>query len=564
MRVRAVRRAPRNAAGRRRCRAPSHSGTLFRGVRKFNCLVQALAVVALACSSLEPNASPGESCDRLGASRCGTTAGQELLFCDHDRRWRRGRCPGRQVCTSENGGEAACRDPVIECFNQPEGSRVCLGNEVHACSADWASSSKVSDCEGAKPVCARGECVACQPSSRRCGLSLPQLCSEQGVWEDQAACAAPTTKCVLGRCERPDTIGTECRTADDAVFEVQWTTSTTPEGATYRVRSIGGSPSAPGWTIHHRPAGVPDDYFARDQVVKDNAIIDYDVPLALMPAPNSALGPEQAPLSILTCPDGTCVASPVKSECKTVYAKPPPPAPPRPRRIAVVGDELLASNQTCADLAGSPDEAKACAPTLEDVLLGKDKPDRSKYSAWVSYQEAAGSYWWLHVVREQATTRPDVMVLAVANHDVLRILEVPDAQRLIQRQLTERAVYEAIDVVRAANAEAHVVLVTVSTRGTAEYTAEATLLNQMMWRIRDEAQFDGKILVAGWDKVAPIHCGTAWLEPNGPKCERVFLDDQIHLRPAGHELRNEFIAFAIHYAFNPLPSAASALSSESR
>jgi hypothetical protein len=385
---------------------------------------------------------------------------------------------------------------------------------------------------------------------------LPQRCSDQGVWEDQTACVAPTTKCVLGRCEPPDTIGTACRTADEALFEVQWTTTTTPAGTSYRVRSIGGSPSAPGWKLHHRPARVATEYyFARDHVVTDSDIIDYEVPLELIPSPYPDLGPELSPLSILTCPDGTCVASPVKSDCKTVYEK-PPGGPPRPPRIAVVGDELLAQNQSCRARQPAPVAPDYCARTLEEVLRGRN------YSSWVSYQEGTGVFKWLEVVREQATTRPDVMVLAVATHDVWRILEAPEVGRPRARQDAERSVYEAIDAVRAENAEARVVLVTASTRGTPEYTAEATLLNQVLWRIRDEADY-GKILVAGWDVVAPIHCGTAWLEPNGPKCE-LFMDDQIHLRGAGDELRNDFIAFTIHYAFNPLPQPASALVSESR
>ena len=513
-------------------------------------LFQGVVLLALACSPLasDDHAVPGERCDSVGASRCAARSGKGLLYCDDSRVWRAGACPGRQVCTSD-GEQAACRDSVDECFDKPEATRFCRDNAVHVCSADWSSTLVETTCEGEKPACVGGVCLVCRPDSRRCSPAAPygpQLCSEEGVWVEQTPCAAPTDTCVFGDCKSPDTFGTACRTADNVVYEVEWIVSDTP--TTFKVRSIGGSGVADGWTLRYRPPQIdgPLWYFMGDVTHSDGDVFRAVVPRPSIPSVNAGLGATEAPVSILTCPDGTCVASPVTRECKTVYADTEPAPAPRSRRVAVVGDELLRENQTCRPPV-SPAVAP-CAPTLGELLHNQG------YASWITYHEASDTrYLWLHAAREQASTRPDVLVLAVATHDAWRLASLPYDQRQTQLLFSILEVKSAIDAVRAENANAKVVIVTASERGPPDYSAAAVALNEELWKIRDQPKYVGHVLVARWQTVVTEQCGSEWLSPTGPKCE-LFEDDQIHLSAAGDIERNGFIAFAVYYAFNPLPT----------
>jgi hypothetical protein len=441
-----------------------------------------------------------------------------------------------------NGNDAACRDAVNECVGQADGYRFCRDNVAHACSADWASTS-ATQCQGETTLCIEGQCVACRPESQRCDGDVPERCSELGVWEKQAPCAAPNSKCVFGRCEAPTTIGTACRPAGQReAIDVEWVETSTPTGLGYQVRVIAGNASASGWTLHHRKtAGAGASYFDADVVVTDQTILGYVVERALMPSAGSYSDLGDPPLSVLTCPDGTCVASPARNECLTVYDHSLPPGAPRPPRIAVVGDELVRQNESCRGPLPLPD---FCAPSLEDRL------QKHGYSSWISHHVAQEPYAWLHVVREQATTRPDVLVIAVANYELQRILVAPVAERAAARDFARQSLHAAIGAVRAANPEAGIVLVTVSERGAPTYRDEAKLLNRMIWRVFEERTFGGNLFVAGWEVLAVATCGEEWQSEGAPPCS-IFDADQLHLRGAGDDLRNDLILFAVATALKP-------------
>ena len=497
----------------------------------------ALLALALACTPLKKD-EPRERCDQLGASRCGAP-GPELSVCGDDGYWRSGgRCPGGQVCATETGA-VACREPVPECFGKMDGYRFCRENTAHTCSTDWARTT-VSECVGDTALCLEGQCTACGPNSRRCENGVPELCSAQGFWEKQAACVAPTSKCVLGHCEPNNKIGMVCRRAGEgsAPIVVEWLETTSASGLAYAVNTIGGGRSASGWRLEYRTGP---SYFDSNTAVTDDRILDHIVPRASMPSAGSYMGGGDPPLSILTCPDGTCVASPARGECITVYNHSLSADAPRPPRIAVVGDELLRQNEMCQGPRPQPD---FCAPTLAHRL------QEHGYASWISYHTVHEPYAWLHVVREKATTRPDVMVIAVANYELQRILAVPLEERPAARTFAEQSVYEAIRAVRALNTAAGIVLVTASERGTPAYHDEAKLLNRMLWKIFEDRTFGGDLFVAGWEFLTVATCGEAWVNEAAPPCN-VFDVDQLHLQGAGDELRNDLIIFAIATALKP-------------
>ncbi|HEY6558314.1 MAG TPA: hypothetical protein VI072_13615 [Polyangiaceae bacterium] len=302
-----------------------------------------------------------------------------------------------------------------------------------------------------------------------------------------------------------------------------------------------GSPSASGWQLHHRPVQDPSNYLAEDTRITDDAIIDYPVPRALIPDAKRGLPTQPAPLSILTCPDGTCVASPVSSECKTVYDYEPMPGALPPVRIAVVGDELVRDSETCR---GTPEAPDYCALSLEQTMR------EWGYSTWISYHEGNDSYAWLNVVREKATTRPDVMVIAVAAHEARRLAAVPLDQLAAERDITRQSFDASIRATRAANPGAGIVLVTTTERGTPGFQTEATLLNRMIWKIFEDSKAKGNLFVAGWEALVTSLCGEAWVERGAAPCE-YFDNDQLHLRGAGDALRNSVIIWTVAHTLKP-------------
>jgi hypothetical protein len=64
---------------------------------------------------------------------------------------------------------------------------------------------------------------SCQPDARACspsGLAIPTRCSEQGTWEDGAACAAPTPFCLRGDCVECSVGAVRCGGANGNVPEL--------------------------------------------------------------------------------------------------------------------------------------------------------------------------------------------------------------------------------------------------------------------------------------------------------------------------------------------------------
>ncbi|HMJ14257.1 MAG TPA: hypothetical protein VK524_22735 [Polyangiaceae bacterium] len=520
-----------------RLRAPSER------LRRFGLVFSAYA---LACSPIKRDTPQGR-CDRPGAFTCASAPSRDVLECGSDGYWTSsGRCPGRQMCAMDSpGGQAACRDPLDECVDKSADALVCRGSEVHACGPDWVSTFPIELCGGETPACFGGQCVECLPDERRCNEQLPELCSPAGEWVEQPACPSSTPVCAQGRCVPEDSFVTSCRAAGASErTEIEWLRAPTLGGFTYRVKAITGLLTAPGWTLRHRPAlGFPDNYFEPDVSVTGSAIIDYPVWSGLVPSANAGLGAPAAPLSILTCPDGTCVASPVRNECKTLYDFRGDPEN-LPRRIAVVGDTLLQQNQVCSD----PPAPDFCAPSLESKL--KEWGFRS----WVEYHDGQGSYAWLNVVREQATTRPDVMIIAVAMHDAIRQANASGAERERERAFTQSSLQAALRVIHENNPEGIIVLVTASERGAGDYRAEASFVNTVIRNADLDPTIQQNLWIADWDVLTRNLCGDSWVSDPLRTCD-LFDPDQLHLQGAGDNQRNTLIVFAAAYGLREADKA---------
>jgi lysophospholipase L1-like esterase len=324
-----------------------------------------------------------------------------------------------------------------------------------------------------------------------------------------------------------------CNLPGLGTYEVLWNQGSFYGTPAYSVTSVraGASTSTNGWTLHHRPvANYPNNTFDPDTFVIGSAIIGYSVWDGLIPTIQLGFGPQRR-TSILTCPNGVCVFSP-HDGCKRTYQ-----GPVAARKVAVAGDSLIWGNDMCP--FNPPPEG--CAPTTTAVLQGQG------FRVWSETAPGQGFLSWLPELREQATTRPDVFVMAFATNDAGNAAALPPDQRVSRVWATLFSVFGAIDATRTANPNACVVLVTASKASVINgqfapnYATEAGRVNDILFAAD---QSYSNIQVVDWDAATRAHCPATWLTQPTTTCDW-FTGDQLHLARAGHEARNALLVQAI-------------------
>ncbi len=322
-----------------------------------------------------------------------------------------------------------------------------------------------------------------------------------------------------------------CTNADGSTYaEVEWTRTPFLGGYAYsvvRVRAPGGSTSPNGWLLHHRPVqNFPNNYFEPDSLFTGSSIVNRAVWDALMPVSPYAYAPGTWRVSSLTCPGGMCTLSPFRN-CKSTYG------PGSGAKVALTGDSLTERQELCA--WGPPDEPDYCPTPISRHI--RDSGRRP----YLEYNSGQGFYSWLDVMREQATTAPNIHVMAVGTNDARRQANASAANRPARRLETVAAVYAAIRATRAANPASCIVLVTASQKGNeANYRTEADQVNTLLSNVATDPQFGGNIRVADWALRSRQLCGSSWLSNPSQMCA-YFTADHLHLTGRGQDARNAVI-----------------------
>ena len=205
-------------------------------------------------------------CQYASPCSCGVaTLSKEAIVCAEcqDQSCGDGRCEGTERATCEAGATAClpcaedcsgstCGDGDCTGIESPEtcpqdcgdlctpNSKVCVGPEVHACSADGRSKD-VINCANAGLICGGGTCVApgacgnqacesnesaqscpqdcgtfCVPSSVTCQGNLLVTCNANGSSFIEVDCAEDGFVCGGGECKRPDVCGNDiCEAGED-------------------------------------------------------------------------------------------------------------------------------------------------------------------------------------------------------------------------------------------------------------------------------------------------------------------------------------------------------------
>lgn len=154
------------------------------------------AILRLQPDAGTPGLAAANDCrDDVAQLRC---AGALVVQCSESGEWQ----PAGEPCAF-GCSEGAC----LECL---PGSVGCaeVGSAPRECSelGRWVS---LSPCPFERPFCSEGACLACAAGARRCSPEgLPQACSGEGTWRDEARCGEGET-CVAatgacGRCSEGD------------------------------------------------------------------------------------------------------------------------------------------------------------------------------------------------------------------------------------------------------------------------------------------------------------------------------------------------------------------------
>jgi hypothetical protein len=327
-----------------------------------------------------------------------------------------------------------------------------------------------------------------------------------------------------------------CTDANGATYaETEWTRTPFLGGYAYsavRVRAPGGSTSPNGWLLHHRPVqNYPNNYFAPDTQRTNSGVLNYAVWEALIPVSPSAYAPGSFRPSSLTCPGGMCTMSPFNG-CKRTYDA------GGGAKVALVGDSLTERQELCG--FGPPAPPDYCpTPISRHIRNSGRRP-------WLQYNSGQGFYSWLDVIREQATTAPNIYVMAFGTNDARRQAYAAPADRPARRLETAAAVHASIRATRVANPASCIVLVTASQKSTqAGYRTEADQVNALLANVAADPQFGGNIKVAPWASESLAFCGMNWLENPSATCA-YFTSDHLHLTGRGQDARNALIMAAIN------------------
>jgi hypothetical protein len=346
-----------------------------------------------------------------------------------------------------------------------------------------------------------------------------------------AVCAALAGISASGSASAQTFPVSRCTNADGSTHaEVEWSRTPFLGGYAYsvlRVRAPGGSTSPNGWLLHHRPVqNFPNNYFEPDNLFTGSSIINRAVWEALMPVSPYSYPPGTWRVSSLTCPGGMCTVSPFRG-CKATYAA------GTGAKVALTGDSLTERQELC--VWGPPAAPDYCAtPISEHIRNSGRRP-------YLEYNSGQGFYSWLDVMREQATTAPNIYVMAFGTNDARRQANAAAADRPARRLETVAAVHAAIRATRASNPASCIVLATASQKGNeANYRSEADQVNTFLTNVAADPQFGGNIRVADWAGRSRGLCGANWLSNPGQMCP-YFTADHLHLTGRGQDERNAVI-----------------------
>ena len=216
---------------------------------------------------------------------------------------------------------------------------------------------------------------------------LLATCAGAALLSGSALASAQTFP--VSRCTNPD---------GSTYAEVEWTRTPFLGGYAYsvaRVRAPGGSTSPNGWLLHHRPAAnFPNNYFDPDTIRTGSGVLNYAVWDALMPVAPYSYAPGTRRVSSLTCPGGVCTVSPFLG-CQRRYDG----ASTAPK-VALVGDSLTERQELCG--FGPPAPPDYCATPISQHIRNSGR------RPYLEYNSGQGFYSWLHVIRDQATTAPNI------------------------------------------------------------------------------------------------------------------------------------------------------------
>lgn len=314
-----------------------------------------------------------------------------------------------------------------------------------------------------------------------------------------------------------------------------------PDGSAFvveEVRAPNWSKSLDGWRLHYRPAGANGDYFASDVHVSGAEITETWLETRSIASVPLYFPLGKMVITSLTCPGGECLFSPL-SGCKATYDYDRTGA-----KVAITGDSLTLFDEVCG-IDGPPVKPDFCSTPLGDRLRLRGMRVFSQANA------GQGFHSWLPVVRETATTEPNIYVVALGTNDALRRqAKTAAADRPRRRAETEQAIRQSLREIREISPKTCIVLVTASGKGMnhheshPDYVPEAEHVNGLLRDAGAGAEADAKTQIADFDKAAREHCGPDWLTAEGKLCDW-FQVDQLHLRGLGNEARNELILSAV-------------------
>lgn len=353
--------------------------------------------------------------------------------------------------------------------------------------------------------------------------------------------------CASGTAAAQTTLTQECTPEGGAgTWRVTWSSRPTPYGTVYQVASRSSPNGLTAWTLHHRPVeglfdtngdGWAENHWSADVFRNGSAIDGYSMASLLIPRVKSGWAdkdetPEREDLinlTTLTSPGGECVFSPERTDKLVAYRG----ARANPK-LVVTGDSL--TNQT--ELCGlAPDSPPGCPPSLSTRLRN------TGFRTFVRAGHGQGFSSWLSAIREQATTRPSVYVLALSTNDASYMARgTTQAERDARGMITAASVQKSFAFIRDAaqgNPNACIVLVTASEKSRLNgYTDQARIINGYLRTLAGP-----RTIIADWAQTANDYCGEDWPEDDST-CDW-FIEDQLHLSYAGTAARNDEIVDAV-------------------
>lgn len=180
-------------------------------VARANCAIACSAGACAECAEAERQCKDGAALVCADGTWvldevCGATCegGQCVDACTPDRLQCSGttrlqRCNGVEY-VDEQQCEFLCQEDacVGECVPDARRCDPDAENEAQSCTATGQWGENLACPSGS--FCVSGACKPCDPGSRRCTETGPELCSDDGEWAPQGSCADPTPACLLGVC----------------------------------------------------------------------------------------------------------------------------------------------------------------------------------------------------------------------------------------------------------------------------------------------------------------------------------------------------------------------------